>query len=336
MTTLVEKLTQTAEKFASIACFGMDPVLAKIPPQVTRPETDDTPLMSLERFYTSIFEEMKRKLIFPGAVKPNEGFFSRHDAYGNYHDFDASKILSELISDACNIGLPVIFDAKRGDIGPSSENYARELVDVWGADAITISPYMGTDSVEPFLKARAAYVLCRTSNKGGAELQNLQTISQADFDSAMNILREYFANRATFTGVPIEINEAYTRISTAKPLYLRVADKIIDWDAISPGNVGAVVGATNMNELEAIAKHFVASGKKIPLLIPGVGKQGGSAQEVVETLKRAEYDLSIVRINSSSDLNFAWEKEGKPDDYAGAAVRALKKLNDEIGYTHAA
>jgi orotidine-5'-phosphate decarboxylase len=118
-----------------------------------------------------------------------------------------------------------------------------------------------------------------------------------------------------------------------KPIYLHVADKIIRWHDLNPGNVGAVVGATAIPELEHIAQKFVMSGKQIPLLIPGVGKQGGSAKEVMAALRKVGYNLDIVRINSSSELNFAWEKEDKKEDYAGAAARALKRLNEEIGYT---
>ncbi len=320
MTTLVQKLESAAKKFNSIACFGMDPVPARLPPGIT--------MENASTFYENIFAEMKTQNVWPGAVKPNEGFFSKHDRQLGHLTFFGSGELEKVLALAKRHDLVSIFDAKRGDIGPSSQNYADEAKDVWNADAITISPYMGTDSVEPFIRTGAAYVLCRTSNPGAKELQNLFTVTVEELlEHKTALLQNTSTTNQSYCD---KLAELFT-----KPLYLRVAQKIIDWDAINPGNVGAVVGATNMNELKDIARYFVASGKQIPLLIPGVGKQGAKAADVVLALREVGYDLSIVRINNSSELNFAWEKEGKSDDYAGAAVRALKKMNDEIGYTHA-
>lgn len=296
----------------------MDPVPIKMPEPICS-------VQDFGMFYRAIFEEMQRQGVHPGAVKPNQGFFSRYDRLSGELNLEGSRQLAKLIEAAKQQGYPVILDNKRGDIGPSSENYARELTNVYDADACTISPYMGTDSVEPFLKARAAYVLCRTSNPGGKELQNLLTIKPEE-------LSQFGFSQGLYS-----MGDAIQKIAqVAKPLYLRVADKIIEWDALSPGNVGAVVGATNLPELEAIARHFVASGKTIPLLIPGVGKQGGSAKEVANILRATGYDLEVVRINQSGDLNYAWEKEGRPLEFAQASVRALKRLNDEIEYKRAA
>lgn len=322
MTTLVQKLETAAKKFSSIACFGMDPIPKRLPPGTT--------MENVSTFYGNMFAEMERQNVWPGAVKPNEGFYSKHDRQHGHLTFYGSGELEKVLALAKRHELLSVFDAKRGDIGPSSQNYADESKEVWNADAITISPYMGTDSVEPFIKIGAAYVLCRTSNPGGKDLQNLLTVTPEEILQHSTELVTYMTSRDDQKYADT-LAELFT-----KPLYLRVAQKIVEWDNINPGNVGAVVGATNIAELKEIARHFVRSGKRIPLLIPGVGKQGGSAKEVVAALVDTGYDLSVVRINSSSDLNFAWEKEGKPEEYAGAAVRALKRLNDEIGYTHAA
>ncbi len=314
--TLVEKLTEASKKFNSIACFGMDPLPEKIPFG-----NGFEPSM-LYSFFRGIFDEMEKQGVFPGAVKPNEGFYSRHDGAGG--QFDGSKNLRRLVRKAHELNLPVIFDAKKGDIGRSSKNYAEELTEVWDADVLTVSPYMGTDSVEPFIKARAAYVLCRTSNDGAKDFQNLVAMDREKFKA---FCKEVDNKNPESVGRALE-NIAKSLI----PVYMHVAHKIANWYDLNPGNVGAVVGATSLDELKEISACFVASKKPIPLLIPGVGKQGGSGKDVAAALRSVGYDLSIVRINSSSELNFAWEKEGKKEDYAGASVRALKKLNEEIGY----
>ena len=203
------------------------------------------------------------------------------------------------------LGIPVLLDAKRGDIGKTSKAYAKALFDFWKADAITIAPYMGSDSVGPFteycgdgteeIHEKGVYVLCRTSNKGAIDLQNLKVNDSEGNETA---------------------------------IYMKTAEKIVlDW---YNDGIGAVVGATYPAELEQISKYFVDSGKEIPLLIPGVGAQGGSAKDVVEVLKKTGNDLRLHRINSSSGINFAYLKSGE-EDYVGAAVNALKQLIEEIG-----
>jgi orotidine-5'-phosphate decarboxylase len=152
---------------------------------------------------------------------------------------------------------------------------------------------MGSDSVEPFIEwcdqEKGVYILCRTSNKGAVDLQDLKV-----------------------DGVPV---------------YMKLAENIIRWH--KPG-VGAVVGATYLDELEEISRFFVESKKEIPLLIPGVGSQGGSAKEVVEVLRKTKNNILIHRINSSSGINYAYI-ENDTSDYAKAAVDALENLNKEIG-----
>jgi orotidine-5'-phosphate decarboxylase len=108
---------------------------------------------------------------------------------------------------------------------------------------------------------------------------------------------------------------------------MKLAENIIQWH--KPG-VGAVVGATYLEELEEICRFFVGSKKEVPLLIPGVGSQGASAGEVVEVLKKTSNDILIHRINSSSGINYAYMKKDT-SDYATAAVDAIEILNKEIG-----
>lgn len=174
-------------------------------------------------------------------------------------------------------------DSKRGDIARSSLNYAIEAFDCWNADAVTISPYMGSDSILPFISEKylkkGAYILNRTSNPGASDIQNLC-------------------------------------VSNSKTIYENVAKQIREYAAKYPCT-GAVVGATCMQELEIIASIYSLNestnqNKKdlidVPMLIPGVGSQGGSASDVITTLKKTGYDLRLVRINSSSGLTHPWKK----------------------------
>jgi orotidine-5'-phosphate decarboxylase len=182
-------------------------------------------------------------------------------------------------------------DYKRGDIATSSANYAREGFERWVADAVTISPYMGSDSVIPFLeytaKGQGTYILNRTSNAGGKDFQNL-------------------------------------KLDDGRMLYEAVGDKLIEWSKKYPGT-GAVVGATSMKELKALAEQYAEF--EIPLLIPGVGSQGGSAVDVMNTLKKAKYDMKLARINSSSGLTHPWKKDNHiPENWATVCANALEVL----------
>jgi len=151
MNVLPEKLEETAKKNNSILCFGIDP---------TGEERD------VYKYYTSIADALiERNLI--SAVKPNYAYFA---AMG----FNGLKILKKII-DRYRKKTFVILDAKRGDIGKSSEAYAREVFDFWEADAVTVSPYMGEDSVKPFLRdGKIVYLLGRTSNPGARDFQELK------------------------------------------------------------------------------------------------------------------------------------------------------------------
>jgi orotidine-5'-phosphate decarboxylase len=270
----VELLIKSAEQSGSIACLGMDPIIEKIPIKEQSPEK------KIVKFYSDILEVCSTKV---SAVKPNYAFFAQ---YG----FPGLKALKKVIVASKKKKLIVILDAKRADIGKTSEALAREAFEFWKADAVTVAPYMGKDSIEPFTtysaKSKGVYVLVRTSNKGAQDFQDLKVDNEK--------------------------------------VYSKVAKKLIEWH--SPG-VSAIVGATSIKELEELNNLFKTSGKKIPLLIPGVGSQGGSAKEVVSALKD---NLLIHRINSSSAINYAYEEQ-KTEDYASAALKALQQLNSEIG-----
>jgi len=261
--------------------MGMDPSLERIP-------LKGEPENVIINFYTQILEALKAEQIFPAMVKPNYAFYAQ---YG----WGGLRALKKVITLYKQEGIPVLLDAKRGDIGKTSEAYAREVFDFWEADAVTIAPYMGSDSVGPFIeyckKGKGVYVLNRTSNKGAVDLQNLK------------------------------VDDV--------PVYLKTSENILKW---YKEGVGAVIGATYSSELEEISAFFVNSQKKVPFLIPGVGAQGGSAKEVVTALKKSGNEIPMHRINSSSGINYAYEKM-ETDDFAGAAVKALQQLHKEISFS---
>ena len=291
-----EKLRQSAKETGSIVCMGLDPVMAYIPEIYPRAK------FRIPAFFEKIFQEMKDQDVLPGAFKPNQGFYIVHDL-PRRQMFDGSIALASVMDMLEDMfpGIPVILDYKRGDIAKSSANYAAEGFEAWKADAVTVAPYMGTDSVMPFAEycndeqGKGVYVLNRTSNPGAVDFQRLQT-----GDGSLN---------------------------------MAVAKKIRDWAEENPG-IGAVVGATSPAELEELAFIYTNRDHEIPLLIPGVGGQGGKVDEVVDKLKKTNYPLELARINSSSGLSHPWakKKQTAPDDFANVCVEKLYHLNEKIDY----
>jgi orotidine-5'-phosphate decarboxylase len=266
-------------------CFGLDPVLSLIPAEASTPED------KVRKFYFDILEEFLRRNIMPAVAKPNS-------AYYECISIEAMQVLAEIIATYRKEGMLVILDAKRGDIGKSSEAYSKAAFDVYGANAITVSPWMGSDSVKPFLKEKnGVYVLLRTSNKGAADFQELELASGE------------------------------------KKAYKAVAKKILEWDN---GGIGAVVGATNTCELAELASFFSSQKKEIPFLIPGVsipgvpGGQGGEAKAVINALREGGFKRNMHLLNSSSGLSYAWQANGKPSEYARACADAFERLAELV------
>ena len=158
-----ERLEQRIQKCGNPICLGMDPVLKLIDPCVSASSNEE----KIKRFYLEILECALRRNVQPAVVKPNS-------AYYECVSVQAMLVLQELIAAYRSAGIPVVLDAKRGDIGKSSAAYATAAYDVYGADAVTVSPWMGSDSVGPFVRENSengAYVLLRTSNKGAHDFQ---------------------------------------------------------------------------------------------------------------------------------------------------------------------
>jgi orotidine-5'-phosphate decarboxylase len=191
------------------------------------------------------------------------------------------RLIAHLKSAHPNV--PVILDSKRGDIGSTALHYAAEAFDRYAADAVTANPYLGRDSVQPFLDRadRGVIILCRTSNPGAGELQDM--------------------------------------LVGGRPLYQHVAEKAaIEWNA--NGNIALVVGATWPGQLAEVR----ALVKDMPLLVPGVGAQGGDAAAVVSNAKTP--DGTGLMVSSSRAVLYA----SNGDDYATAAADAACALRDTI------
>ena len=204
------------------------------------------------------------------AFKPQIAYFAAHRAEGQLE-----QLMEHMRRNAPHV--PAILDAKRGDIGSTAEQYAIEAFERYGADAVTLSPFMGFDSVEPYLRydGKGAFLLCRTSNPGGDDLQ-AQRLAGVEGEP---LLYEHVARLAQG---PWNLN----------------------------GQLGLVVGATYPAEIERVR----ALAPTVPLLIPGVGAQGGDAVATVQAGWRA--DAPIV-VNSSRAICYA----SAGDDFAEAARR---------------
>jgi orotidine-5'-phosphate decarboxylase len=268
-------------------CVGIDPVLKKLPP------SDEKPVDRVRRFYADLLEAMVRRGIAPAAVKPNSAYF---EALG----LETLSILPTIIREYREAGMLVILDAKRGDISTSSGAYADAAFDTFGADAVTVAPYMGSDSLGPFQDAAAKrgegqgiYVLVRTSNPGARDFQELTV----DLGHGERL-----------------------------PLYRVVARQVAAWDR---GDLGAVVGATAPGELESLVTFWRGLGNEIPMLIPGISVggigQGGDITEVVRAIRNAGGDPALHLLNSSSGVNYAYERFPALTP-AEASVKAIEEV----------
>ncbi len=162
MASMPEYLRRSAEERNTILCFGIDPVLEKVNVGSATGAIEER----IEPFFHDITDRLLEENEI-SAIKPNYAYFAR---YG----FDGLYVLEGIMQRYKN-KIPIILDGKRGDIGKSSDAYAAEAFDFWGADALTVSPYMGEDSVRPFVReGKLAYVLCRTSNAGAKDFQELR------------------------------------------------------------------------------------------------------------------------------------------------------------------
>nr|WP_245200197.1 orotidine-5'-phosphate decarboxylase [Herbaspirillum sp. LeCh32-8] len=250
-------------------CVGLDPDVKKFPEELQgKPD-------AIYEFCRAIIDATADTAC---AFKPQIAYFAALGA-----EEQLERICSYLRTNYPDI--PLVLDAKRGDIGATAEQYAREAFERYNADVVTVSPYMGWDSVSPYLewKDRGVIVLCRTSNAGGSDLQFLEV--------------------------------------EGKPLYQHVARLVAEkWN--TNGQCGLVVGATFPHELAQV-RSIIGD---MPLLVPGVGAQGGDVEATVKSGKTAAG--AGMMINSSRAILYAKREAG--EDFAAAARRVAIETRDAI------
>jgi orotidine-5'-phosphate decarboxylase len=271
-TGFVRQLLEAEARSGSMLCVGLDPEPSRFP----APWQGDA--ARIFDFCAAIVDATHDLAV---AFKPQFAYFAAHRAEGQ---------LERLIDHIRTVapGVPVILDAKRGDIGSTAEQYAREAFERYGADAVTLSPFMGHDSIEPYLayEGKGAILLCRTSNPGGDDLQAL-------------------------------------RLEGGERVYERIARLAADaWNA--KGQLGLVVGATYPAEVQRV-RELAPS---LPLLIPGIGAQGGDAEATVKAGWRGTASASSgpIIVSSSRAILYA----GRDAGFAQAARQVALQTRDQL------
>jgi orotidine 5'-phosphate decarboxylase subfamily 2 len=243
-------LEKRVDDCSSLLCIGLDPHVPDLP--------EPTAASALD----FCLRLVKATAPYAAAFKPNAAFFEFFGPAG----WSALKQVIEAVqeeSDRRGSMIPVILDAKRGDIASTAEAYAKSAFEQLGAHAITLSPYLGKDSIEPFLgyKERGVFLLCKTSNAGSMDMQNLLVLPVGAESSA--------------------------------PLYIYVAHLAQQWN--EKNNIGIVVGATH----PAIMSNIRAAAPDLWFLSPGVGAQGGDLQTALKSGLRKDGKGMLINVSRS-------------------------------------
>jgi len=327
--TFIEKLIFAVERNDSLVCVGLDSDFEKIPECLKsgkekggnppRPEGSGHPSAGgdfssrqrgdiILKFNKAIIDATKDAVC---AYKPNSAFYEALGGRG-------IEVLNQTIAYIKEVApsIPVIVDAKRADIGSTNEAYVEFVFSYLGADAVTIHPYLGREAVLPFLaqKEKGIIVLCRTSNSGADEFQDL-------------LVEASSRGHTPASGHPSQEGNSQSPLprrgvgvgNTREELYKVVARRVAtEWN--TNGNCGLVVGATYPEELEEV-RTLVGD---MPILVPGIGAQGGDVEKTV----RAGLDSKGrgIIVNSSRGIIFA----SKGEDFAERAKEESVKLRDEI------
>jgi orotidine-5'-phosphate decarboxylase len=280
--TFGDRLIDAARANDSLLCVGLDPVRARFPDPL-----DDEPDVSraIVSFNAGVIAATSDLVC---AYKPNLGFYLAYGAAGVAALEETRRLIPAHI--------PIILDAKVGDIGSTAEAYATGYFDTWGFDAITVNPYLGEDSLAPFLSHhdRGVIVVCKTSNPGSADLQNLTLDAH----------------------------------HSQQPLYLTVADRVAGWAERWPATLGLVVGATYPDELAEVRRRCPDA----PILLPGIGAQAGD----LDASLRAGLDrggLGLI-VSASRSVLYAGAIQGA--DWTVAVRTEAMRLRDEINAVRAA
>jgi len=273
--TFIDMLGAAERQNQSLLCVGLDPEPAKFPGAL---QGDASKIYD---FCAAIVDATADLVI---AFKPQIAYFAAHRA-----EDQLEKLMAHMRRTAPQV--PIILDAKRGDIGSTAEQYAKEAFERYGADAVTLSPFMGFDSVQPYLKyhGKGAFLLCRTSNPGGDDFQPQRLL---DVPGQPRL----YEHIAALAQGPWNLN----------------------------GQLGLVVGATYPAEIEQVR----AVAPTVPLLIPGVGAQGGDAVATVKAGYRSAGGKTTAPIVVNSSRAVLYASQGA--DFAQAARAAAMATRDQL------
>jgi orotidine-5'-phosphate decarboxylase len=264
----MEKLKARWRSVDSLLCVGLDPDMEKIPEHI---RAINNPIFEFNRGVIDSTHDLVC------AYKPQIAYYS---AFGAEHELLLT--IEHIHKNYPDI--PVILDAKRGDIGATAKMYAMEAFDRYRADAVTVNPYMGGDTLAPFIdrKDKGVIILCRTSNPGAIDIQDIESGDE-------------------------KIYRIIAKLASAKWNYNK--------------NIMLVVGATYPDELAEIRK--IAG--DIPLLVPGIGAQGGDVEKAVKN--GITSDKTGIVINSSRGIIFAGSGKGYTDGVRKAAIMLRDDIN---------
>ena len=279
--TFLDMLKRAERQNNSMLCVGLDPEPTKFPDHI---KGDSNKIYD----FCAAIVDATADLV--NSFKPQIAYFAAHRAEGQLE-----RLMEHMRRVAPHV--PIILDAKRGDIGSTAEQYAIEAFERYGADAVTLSPFMGWDSVQPYLKyhGKGAFLLCRTSNPGGDDLQN-QHLASVDGQPRV------YEHIAKLAQGPWNLN----------------------------GQLGLVVGATYPKEIERVRELAPT----VPLLIPGVGAQGGDAVATVKAGLRVSGGETTgpIIVNSSRAVLYA----SKGADFAQAARQVAEQTRATLEAAKAA
>lgn len=273
-TSFINLINNRWQNNQTFVCLGLDSDYQKIPPILKNNQSIEEAIFIFNKEIIDATQDLVC------AYKPNLAFYSAHGDEGIRALIKTTSYIKTNYPD-----IPIILDAKKGDIGNTNLGYITEAFDLYQTDAITVHPYLGQESLQPFLdqKDKGIFVLVKTSNEGSAEFQNLLVTE------------------------------------TKQPLYLHIASQVITkWN--NNHNCAVVVGANYPDELRLV-REIVGD---IPILIPGIGIQGGEVESTVKAGKNSRNQGMII--NSSRGIIFA----SNNPDFAQIARQKTLQLKNEI------
>lgn len=276
-----QRLDAAARSNNSLLCVGLDPDLSLFPPALQRPVDVKEAIIAFNAGVIAATSDLV------SVYKPNLAFYLAHGQAGAAALEETRRLIPRHI--------PVLLDAKVGDVGNTAEAYATAYFDTWDFDAVTVNAYLGEDSLAPFMRRgdRGVVVVCKTSNRGSGDLQDLAI---------------------DFAGEP-------------EPLYMTVAGRVATWSERWPASLGLVVGATYPAELRAIRARC----PDLAILLPGIGAQAGDLEASLHAGLRDD-GLGLM-VSASRSVIYAGIESG--EDWPSAVRAAALSLRDQVNIVRA-